>query len=52
MDRMMYGSDWPVCLVAATYEKQVSIIENYISKHLNTEGGKIMGDNAKKFYTL
>ena len=29
-DRIMYGSDYPVCLVAATYEKQVSIIENYL----------------------
>jgi L-fuconolactonase len=30
-DRLMYGSDFPVCLVAGTYEKQLAIIDNYIS---------------------
>ncbi len=51
-DRIMYGSDWPVCLVAATYEKQLAIVENYVSKHANTEGGKIFGGNAKRFYKI
>jgi L-fuconolactonase len=48
----MYGSDWPVCLIAADYEKQLALIENYVSKWKNTEGGKIFGDNAKKFYKI
>lgn len=51
-DRIMYGSDWPVCLVAASYEKQLSIVQNYISKLSNTEGAKIMGENAKSFYKI
>lgn len=51
-DRIMYGSDWPVCLVAATYEKQLTIVENYVSKHQNTEGGKIFGENAIRFYKI
>jgi L-fuconolactonase len=41
-DRIMYGSDWPVCLLAADYEKQLSILQNYISNlpknSQNTEG--------------
>lgn len=49
-DRIMYGSDWPVCLVAADYDKQLSIVQNYVSKLSDTEGGKIMGENAKNFY--
>ncbi|MBL7816625.1 MAG: amidohydrolase family protein [Saprospiraceae bacterium] len=49
-DRVMYGSDWPVCLVAASYEKQFSIVKNYIKKLSDTEGDKIMGDNAARFY--
>ena len=49
-DRIMYGSDWPVCLLAADYEKQLSIVENYVLKWAHTEGGKIFGDNAKCFY--
>jgi L-fuconolactonase len=51
-DRIMYGSDWPVCLVAASYEKQLAVVENYVSKYANTEGVKIMGENAKRFYTF
>jgi L-fuconolactonase len=52
VDRIMYGSDWPVCLLAADYEKQVSIIENYVSKCFYTEGGKMMGENAARFYKI
>ncbi len=48
VNRIMYGSDWPVCLLAADYEKQLAIIENYVS----TEGGKIMGENAARFYKI
>ena len=52
VNRIMYGSDWPVCLVAATYEKQFSIVKNYISKLSDTEGAKILGLNAQSFYNL
>ena len=52
VNRIMYGSDWPVCLVAATYEKQLSIVKNYISKLSDTEGAKILGLNAQRFYNL
>jgi L-fuconolactonase len=51
-NRIMYGSDWPVCLLAASYEKQVSIVENYVSKGFYTERGKIMGNNAARFYNI
>jgi L-fuconolactonase len=51
-DRIVYGSDWPVCLVAAEYEQQLNIVKNYVQKHAGTEGGKIFGDNAVKFYQL
>jgi L-fuconolactonase len=51
-DRLMYGSDFPVCLVAGTYEKQLAIVKNYLSKLSDTEGSKIMGLNAQKFYNL
>jgi L-fuconolactonase len=50
--RIMYGSDFPVCLVAATYEKQLSIVENYVSKLSDTEGAKIFGGNAQRFYNI
>jgi L-fuconolactonase len=59
VDRIMYGSDWPVCLVAADYEKQLNIVQNYVSKGFDviarneaTEGSKIMGENAARFYNI
>ena len=52
VDRIMYGSDWPVCLLAASYEKQLSIVENYFSKLSYTEGSKIFGKNAQLFYKI
>jgi L-fuconolactonase len=56
INRIMYGSDWPVCLLAADYEKQLNIVQNYLQSSTlnpkNTEGGKIMGGNAARFYNI
>jgi L-fuconolactonase len=52
VDRIMYGSDWPVCLVAATYSGQLSIIENYLSKFSAREKHLVMHENAVRFYNL
>ncbi|NCI46913.1 amidohydrolase family protein [Sediminibacterium soli] len=48
-DRLIYGSDWPVCLVAASYGQSVDIIRNYYSA---AEQEKILGANAVQFYHL
>ncbi len=50
--RVMYGSDWPVCLVAASYEKQLNIIEEYLQPFSASEKHQIMGENAIRFYNL
>lgn len=50
--RIMYGSDWPVCLVAATYDQQLGIVEDYISSLSSGEQNAILGDNAVGFYKL
>lgn len=52
VDRIMYGSDWPVCLLAAEYKEQLAIVESYISKLSVSEQEKIMGGNASVFYRL
>jgi L-fuconolactonase len=50
--RILYGSDWPVCLVAAPYQQQLNIVEQNIA-HLSTSEQKaIMGENAIRFYNL
>ena len=51
-NRVMYGSDWPVCLVAAAYQNQLGIIEDYLKSFPGSEIHKIMGENAIQFYNL
>jgi L-fuconolactonase len=51
-DRLMYGSDWPVCLVAASYEQQLSIVQNYFATFSEAEKRSVMGENARRFYNL
>jgi L-fuconolactonase len=51
-DRIMYGSDFPVCLLAASYEQQLGIVNNYFAEFSNLEKKKIMGENAISFYSL
>ena len=51
-DRIMYGSDWPVCLVAASYEQTLGIVEEYFSSFSKTEQELFFGGNAVKFYSL
>ena len=50
--RVMYGSDWPVCLLAATYQKQLDIILDYIERLSPREQRMVMHDNAVRFYNL
>jgi len=50
--RVMYGSDWPVCLVASSYHDQLDIVERYISDFSEAEKQAIMGENAIRFYNL
>jgi len=51
-DRLMFGSDWPVSLLAADYQSVKSIIEKYISGFSEEEKNKIMGNNAINIYRL
>ena len=51
-DRLMYGSDWPVCLLAGSYPHVVRIVENFISSLSTDDQKKIMGQNAHHFYNL
>lgn len=52
MDRVMFGSDWPVCLLAASYKKVKEIVENYLSSFAQQEQEKVFGQNAIEFYNL
>lgn len=50
--RIMFGSDWPVCLVASEYGSMKGIVTTYIDAFSSTEKKRIMGENAAEFYQL
>lgn len=52
VEKVMFGSDWPVCLVAGNYEKVLAIVERYIADFSEDEKALIMGKNALNFYNL
>ena len=52
IDRLMFGSDWPVSLLAASYKQSCRIVENYFTKFSKEDQDKIWGGNAIKFYNL
>jgi len=51
-ERLMFGSDWPVCNVAGGYDKVVGIVKNYTSKLSVNEQDDIWGNTAAGFYNL
>jgi L-fuconolactonase len=50
--RLMFGSDWPVCTVAASYSRVVQAMESYLTKFSTEVRDGILGSNAKEFYKL
>lgn len=48
VDRLIFGSDWPVCLLAATYSQVTSLIASYAASGHD----RVFGQNAALFYGL
>jgi L-fuconolactonase len=51
-DRLMFGSDWPVCLVAGSYGQVKELIVNYMRQFDRRDRENIFGLNAARFYGL
>jgi L-fuconolactonase len=51
-NRVMFGSDWPVCLLAGGYEGTMEVIQNYVSRLSATEQDLFWSGNAISFYGL
>jgi len=51
-NRIMYGSDWPVSLLAAAYGQVIDLAKSYVSKLSENEQALFWGGNATKFYNL
>jgi len=52
VDRLMFGSDWPVCLLGGSYKEVTGIVEQYFAGHSLEDQAKIFGLNAIQFYNL
>ena len=51
-DRIMYGSDWPICLAAGNYTRVLQLVESYFSSFSTFEQELFFGGNATAFYSL
>jgi L-fuconolactonase len=52
IDRLVFGSDWPVCRLAATYGEVFGILEGYTAGFSTHEQDLFWGGNAMKFYNF
>jgi len=50
--RLMIGSDWPVCTVAASYTQVMNLVQDYLSRFAPEEREAVLGGNAAKFWRL
>ncbi|MEQ8762801.1 MAG: amidohydrolase family protein [Planctomycetota bacterium] len=50
--RLMFGSDWPVCLVAIDYPRWLDIVRDLIAPLSQEERSAILGDTAREVYAL
>jgi len=52
VDRLMFGSDWPVMLLSGIYVQWKSLVEKYMEAMLDDDKEKVFGLNAIQFYNL
>jgi L-fuconolactonase len=50
--RLMIGSDWPVCTVAASYTQVVNLVKDYLSGYAPEDREAVLGGNAANFWRL
>jgi len=51
-DRLMVGSDWPVCTLAGSYERTMGVFTRYLSGRPASAQDAILGGNARRFWKL
>lgn len=51
-DRVMFGSDWPVCNLAGSYQRVVDALNENIIGISPSERMRLFSENARKFYGL
>ena len=48
----MFGSDWPVCLLAARYERWFRLVEGYVARLSDAEQERFWSGTAIEAYRL
>jgi len=48
-ERLLFGSDWPVCTVASSYKRWLDVVKQCTAGLSSDEHDKILGENAQKF---
>lgn len=51
-ERVMFGSDWPVCTVAASYAEVVDIVRLFVRRECPDAEENIFGGTASRFYEI
>jgi L-fuconolactonase len=51
-DRLMIGSDWPVCTVAASYTRAMDVVKDYLCHQPAQVQAAVLGENARRFWKL
>ena len=51
-DRLMFGSDWPVCTLAADYATVAGIVQGALAGRPAAEREAVLGGNAARFYRI
>jgi L-fuconolactonase len=51
-DRLMIGSDWPVCLLSADHSLTLGVVETFLERFSSETREKVLGGNAIRFYNL
>lgn len=51
-ERLMAGSDWPVCLVASSYSRWFAVLKEYFAEFSHAEREAVFGTTAAKIYGL
>jgi L-fuconolactonase len=51
-DRLLFGSDWPVCLVASGYGQWVNTVRGLLQNLSAAEQAQVFGGNACRVYSL
>ena len=51
-ERLMFGSDWPVCTLAATYQEWVDALSSAVEDASDAEKNRLFYENASEFYSI